>query len=69
MDDITGLHCKNIILGGNLDIFFNLTYKARGGNLKMKNKSIARFIYIKESLGLCDIRRVSNPKKKRYTFG
>ena len=39
-----------------------------GGNPKMKNKSVAKFIHIKESLGLCDIWRVRNPKKKRYTF-
>ena len=34
----------------------------------MKNKSVAKFIYTKESLGLCDIWRVRNPKKKRNTF-
>ena len=34
----------------------------------MKNKSVATFIDIKESLGLCDIWRVRNRKKKRYTF-
>ena len=40
LDDITGLHCKNIIRGGDFNIFFNLTYEARGGNPKMKNKSV-----------------------------
>ena len=68
MDDITDLHCKNIILGGDFNIFFNLTYEARGGNPKMKNKSVARFIHVKESLRLCVIWRVRNPKKKRYSF-
>ena len=67
LDDITDLHCKNIILG-DFNIFFSLTYKARGGNQKMKNKSVAKFIHIKESLGLCGIWRVRNQKKKRYTF-
>ena len=33
----------------------------------MENKSVAKFIHIKESLGLCDIWRVRNPRKKRYT--
>ena len=69
LDDITDLHCKNIILGRDFNIFFNVTYEARGGNPKMKNKSVAKFIHIKESLGLCDIWRVRNPKKKHYTFG
>ena len=38
LDDITDLHCKNIILGGDFNIFFNLTYEARGGNPKMKKQ-------------------------------
>ena len=68
LDDITDLYCKNIILGGDFNIFCNLTYKALGGNPKMKNKSVAKFIHIKEILGLCDIWQIRNPKKKRYTF-
>ena len=68
LDDITDLHCKNIILGGDFNIFCNLTYKALGGNPKMKNKSVAKFIHIREILGLCDIWQIRNPKKKRYTF-
>ena len=68
MDDITELHCNNIILGGNFNIFFNQTCEARGGNPKMKNKSVAKFMHIKELPGLCDIWRVRNPKEKSYTF-
>ena len=67
-DDITDLDCKNIILGGDFNIFFNVTYEACGGNPKMKNKSVPKFIYIKESRGLFDIWRIRNPKKRRYTF-
>ena len=52
LDDIAGLHCKNIILDFN--IFFNLTYEACGGNPKMEKKSVVKSIYIKESLRLCD---------------
>ena len=66
--DIIDLHCKNIIFGGDFNIFFNLTCKARGGNPKMKNKSVAKYILIKESLGLCDIWQIRNLKKKRYTL-
>ena len=64
MDDITDLHCKDIILGGGFNIIFNLTYEARGGNPKMKNKSVAKFIHIKESLELSDIWRVKIAKRK-----
>ena len=34
----------------------------------MKNKSVDKFIHIKESQGLCDTWGVRNLKKKRYTF-
>ena len=33
----------------------------RGGNPKMKKKFVAKFIHIKESLGLCNISQVRNP--------
>ena len=66
--DIIDLYCKNIIFGGDFNIFFNLTCKACGGNPKMKNKSVAKYILIKESLGLCDIWQIRNLKKKRYTL-
>ena len=68
MDDITDLHRKNIILGGDFNIFINLTYEARGGNPKTKNKPLAKFIHIKDIPELYDIWQVRNPKKKRYTF-
>ena len=69
MDDITNLRCKNIILGGGFNIFFNLAYKARGGNPKMKKKYVAKFIHVKESLALCDeFWWVRKSKQKRYTF-
>ena len=43
LDDITDLHCKNIILGGDFNIFFN-------PNPKMKNKSVAlNFLIFGES--------------------
>ena len=39
-DDITDLDCKSIIPGGYFNTFFNLTHEARGGNQKIKNKSV-----------------------------
>ena len=38
LGDIIDLHCKNIILGGDFNIFFYLTYSARGKNPKMKKE-------------------------------
>ena len=40
----------NILLGGDCNIFFNLTYETRGGNPKMKNKSVAKIIHIEGAL-------------------
>ena len=48
LDDISDLHCKKIILGRDFRTFFNRTFEARGGNPKMKNKSVAKFLHIKE---------------------
>lgn len=67
-DIITELHCKIIILGGDFYIFYNILYETRGGNPKMKNKSVAKFTHTKKTLGLRDIWRARNPKKNRYTF-
>ena len=39
-DDITDLDCKSIIPGEYFNIIFNLTYEARGGNPKIKNKFV-----------------------------
>ena len=64
LDDITNLHRKSIIFGGDFNVFFSRTYKACAGNWKMKNKSVPKFIPIKEIVGLCDIWRVRNPKIK-----
>ena len=64
LDDITDLHRKNITVGGDFNAFFNRIYEVRTENSKMKNKSVLKFIHIKEILGLCDIWRVRNPKIK-----
>ena len=53
------------ILGGDFNIFFNLTFEVDGGNKRMKNQSVIKFIHIKESLALCDIWRIRNKKKQQ----
>ena len=35
LHDITDFHCKSIILGGDFNIFFNLTYEALGGKTNL----------------------------------
>ena len=68
LSNITDLHCKNIIFGGNFNVFFDTNYEAQGGNPTLKKTSVAKLIHIKESLELCDVCQVKNLKKKRFTF-
>ncbi len=58
----------NVIIAGDFNFYFDKKLEATGGNPKTKNQSIAKFISIKEKYDLCDIWRVRNKNKKRYTF-
>ena len=49
-------------------MFFNTSLETQGGNPIFKKKSLAKLTEIKETLDLCDIWRVWNPKSKRFTF-
>ena len=61
-------HEKHIILGGDLNIFFDSSLEASGGNPTIKKKSLRIILARKERLDLCDIWRIRNPKTCRYTF-
>ena len=65
---LSSIHSSKIILGGDFNFFFNLSLESCGGNPRIKNNSIAKFIEIKELFDLCDIWRVRNRTLKRYTF-
>ena len=67
LSNITNLHCKNMIFGGDFNVFFDANYEAQGGNPTLKKKSVAKLIHlirIKESLELYDIWHVRNFKKE-----
>ena len=68
LEDIDNISVKKIILGGDLNLVFNCNLEACSGNPVLKKKSLTKFMKIKESLNLCDIWRIRNPKFKRYTF-
>ena len=38
LSNITDLHCKNIIFGGDFNIFFDTNYEAECGNLTLKQR-------------------------------
>ena len=55
-------------MGGDLNLFFNSSFETPGRNPILKNKYLAKLIEIKETLDLCDIWRIRNPKSRRFTF-
>ena len=38
LSDITDLHCKNVIFGGDFNVFFNTNYESQGGNPALKKR-------------------------------
>ena len=40
LSNITDLHCKNIIFGGDFNAFFNTNYEAQGGNPTLKKSQV-----------------------------
>ena len=68
LNSIPNIINKNVILGGDFNLFFNTSLETQGGNPILKKKSLAKLIEIKETLDLCDIWRIRNPKSKHFTF-
>ena len=59
---------KRIIFAGDFSIFFTSKLEARGGKPIPKRKSIIKLVDIKESLDICDVWRIRNPKRQNFTF-
>ena len=68
LEEIGKISDEKIILGGDLNLVFDCNLEACGGNPVLKKKSLTKFIEIKESLNLCDIWRIRNPKFRQHTF-
>ena len=59
---------KSFLLGGDFNVILNSSLDSEGGKPVIKKRTIPKFIQITENLDLYDIRRVLNPKRKRFTF-
>ena len=59
---------KNIIFAGDFNLFFDQKLESAGGNPILKKLAVSKLIELKESLNLCDIWRIRNPKSKVFTF-
>ena len=49
-------------------LILNPSLDSHGGKPVIKKKAISQLIQITENLDLCDIWRIRNPKRKRFTF-
>ena len=56
------------MLAGDFNIFFDVSSDAKGGTPTIKSRSINKLIELNETFDLCDIWRIRNPKKCKYTF-
>ena len=68
LETINDLSHKHIVSAGDFNFFFDISLDSYGGKPTLKEKSIAKFIELKEKFDLCDIWRTRNPKTKRHTF-
>ena len=68
LNSIPNIVNRNVIPGGDFSLFFNTSLETQGRNPILKKKSFAKLIEIKETLDLCDIWRIRNPKSKLFTF-
>ena len=68
LEQIQNIGEKSIILGGDFNFYCNEKLETSGGSPLLKKQSISKFLEIKESLNLCDLWRVRNPKMKTFTF-
>ena len=59
---------KSVLLGGEFNVILNPSLDSHGGKPVIKKKTTAKLIQITENLDLCDIWRIRNPKRKRFTF-
>ena len=58
----------DVVFAGDFNIFFDVSLDAKGGTLTLKSRSINKLIELNETLDLCDIWRIRNPKRCKYTF-
>ena len=59
---------NHVIFAGDFNIFFDASLDAKGGTPTLKSRPINKLIELNETLDLCDIWRIRNPKKGKYAF-
>ena len=68
LKDFLDLSEKNSIFAGDFNLLFDQKLESAGGNPVLKKLALSKLIELKESLNVCDIWRIRNPKSKAFTF-
>ena len=68
LETIEDIQNKSVVLGGDFNVILNPFLDSEGGKPVIKKRTIAKLIQITENLDLCDIWRIRNPKRRRFTF-
>ena len=68
LSNLENIDNHNVIFAGDFNIFFEASLEAKGGTPTLKNRSINKLIEVNEALDLCDVWRIGNTKKRKYTF-
>ena len=58
---------SKLSLAGDFNVCFNINLERCGGSPSFKQKSVTNMIEIIETFNSCEIWRIRNPKKKRFT--
>ena len=66
--DFQDISEKNIIFAEDFNLFFDQKLESAGGNPILKKLAVSKLIELEESLNLCEIWRIRNPKFKEFTF-
>ena len=59
---------KNIILGGDFNLFCDSLIETEDGNPILEKRSLAKMTEMLENCDLCDIWRIRNTKTKHFTI-
>ena len=68
LETIEDIQNKSVVLGGDFNVILNPSLDSEGGKPVIKKRTIAKLIQITENLDLCNIWRICDPKRKRFTF-
>ena len=68
LSNFVNIHNHNVIFASDFDLLFDASLDPKRGSRALKIRSINKLRELNETLELCDIWGIRNPKKRKYTF-